>query len=246
MTVYSLETHNLTKIYRRLENRIEGIEDVSLKVEQGNILALLGPNGAGKSTFIKAVTSVLRPDSGEILIDGKSILTAKKLKKIKRHVGYAPEMPYFYTKLTGLEFASFVAKVYECDLDEGGELSFVQLSKRFGLERHLSKLVNTYSQGMLRKTVLCFAIAFGKRLIILDEPSNGLDPDSYLVLRDILHDCKTQNRAVLLSTHQLFIAQEVADKIAICKDGHIHSFVHRGQSVEELYKKIVHHSDLEV
>jgi ABC-2 type transport system ATP-binding protein len=235
-----LKTQNLTKVYSITKDRIEGIKDVSLEVSAGEILALLGPNGAGKTTFIRMICSELTPDSGEVLIEGVSVLKKKKgHMDIRRRVGYAPENPFFYGKLTGWEFARFIESIYNYGLAEGDSLSFCNIAERMELTTHLDKLVGSYSQGMLRKIILCFAIAFGTRLIILDEPSNGLDPDSYLALREILFECRLKNRAILLSTHQLAMAQELADDVAVFSMGRMQCLVKNMSSVEDIYKKAV-------
>lgn len=230
-----LEVRNLTKIYRKLEERVEGIENASLKISAGEIIGLIGPNGAGKTTLIKLITTVLEPDSGEILFEGE-----RMDKGSKRKIGYVPENPFFYTNLKGWELARFMESIYQANLEDGGRLSFVQLAKRLNVEEHLGKFVSSYSQGILRKFLLSLAIAFGTRLIILDEPTNGLDPDSYISLKEILKECREDNRAVLIATHQLPMAQEIVDKIAICYNGRIQSFTIKDETVEELYRNIVH------
>jgi len=239
--VYPLETYHLTKIYRKTSEGVEGIENVNIKVSEGEIIAILGPNGAGKTTFIKMVCSQIRPDKGTVLMDGISIWDKKegKIFEIRRRVGYAPEVPFFYAKLTGWELARFMESIYDYGLEEGGSLSFKNISDAFSLTPHLNKLVSSYSHGTLRKLILAFAISFGTRLIVLDEPSNGLDPTSYLILRDILRECRTQGRAILLSTHQLSMAQEIADYIAIFFRGNMKCFVKNDQSVERLYMEVV-------
>lgn len=238
-----LETVKLTKIYARKGNAIEGIADVSLQVSSGEILSLLGPNGAGKTTFIRMICSGLTPDSGDVLMGGISVI--KKTKghlQVRRTVGYAPENPFYYGKLTGWEFAHFLESVYRYSLDEGKDLSFVSLSERFQLTPHLDKLIGAYSKGTLRKLIIALAVAFGTRLIILDEPSNGLDPDSYLNLREILFECRARERAVLLSTHQLAMAQELGNTIAIFSNGKMQCLVRNENNVEELYKVAVSNS----
>ena len=240
--MYPIETIELTKIYRKTSQGIEGIEKISLKLSEGQILSLLGPNGAGKTTFIKIISSQILPDSGEVFIYGNPLCKIIKESQIliRQQIGYLPETPFFYAKLTGWEFARFMESIYNCPLEEGGSLSFHSIADAFNLTSHLNKLIASYSQGMLRKLVLCFAITFGKKIIILDEPSNGLDPDSYLTLKDILRECRAQKRAILLSTHHLSLAQEIADEIAIFHQGHIKCKVKNDGSVEVLYKKIIH------
>ncbi len=240
--VYPLETIALSKIYQINNGRIEGITDANLRIEEGQILALLGPNGAGKTTFIRVVCSELRPDRGKVLMDGISILesNSKECIDIRRKVGYAPEIPFFYGKLTGWELSHFMESIYGYRLDEGGSLSFKHISEALALAPHLHKQVGVYSQGTVQKLMLAYAIAFGRRLIILDEPSNSLDPDSYMALRSILYDCRSRKRAILLSTHQLSMAQELADEVAIISQGRMQlKLMKNNSNIEELYIKAV-------
>jgi len=237
-----LKTVRLTKVYARKASDIEGIADVSLQVSSGEILSLLGPNGAGKTTFIRMVCSGVIPDSGDVIMDGVSVIKKSKGQlQVRRRVGYAPENPFYYGKLTGWEFAHFLESVYGQCLQKGESLSFASLAERLQLIPHLDKLIAAYSKGTLRKLILVLAIAFGTRLIVLDEPSNGLDPDSYLTLREILFECRLKNRAVLLSTHQLAMAQELADTIAVFSKGKMECLVRNEGSVEDLYKAAVSH-----
>lgn len=240
--MYPLETIELTKVYRRRPDGVEGIEDASLQLSDGQIIAVLGPNGAGKTTFIKMVTCQIVPDRGRVLILGTPINQSVKESNfsIRRRIGYAPENPFFYGRLTGWEFARFMESIYNYPLDEGGTLGFRSVASAFALTPHLSKLVDTHSHGTLRKLILAFAITFGTRILVLDEPSNGLDPDSYLALRDILHECRSQGRAILLSTHQLSMAQELADDIAIFHKGRMKPLLKNDGSVETLFKQVVH------
>lgn len=237
-----LRVNNLTKIYRKTFDGIEGIEGVSINLQQGEVLALIGPNGAGKTTLIKIITTQLRPDSGEVFIYNYpllGIIKEPRFFELRRQIGYAPEMPFFYSKLTGWEFARFLASIYESKLDEGGNLSFVNIANILNLTQNLGKMISTYSQGMIRKLMISFAIAFGKKLIILDEPSNGLDPDSYLMLKELIKECKSQGRTVFLSTHHLSLAEDTADKIAMLYKGHLKAFVPNNKNIEEFYKSVI-------
>lgn len=243
--MHPLKTVNLTKIYARRGQIIEGIADVTLTVSAGEVLSLLGPNGAGKTTFIKMLCSQVTPDEGEVIIDGLPILKKPKgFLSVRRSIGYAPETPFFYSNLTGWEFARFLESVYGFSLEQGNLLSFVNVANRLHLTPQLGKLVGTYSKGTLRKLILSFAIAFGRRLIILDEPSNGLDPDSYLILRELLLECKGANRAILLSTHQLTMAQDVADTIVVFVQGRMRCLAKNTASVEDFYKSAVADSEV--
>jgi len=214
-----LETVNLTKIYRTYNNRIEGIKNINLQLNLNEVKAVLGPNGSGKSTFIKMLCSEITPDSGSIYFFGESSLYSRNMHKLKKDVGYAPEIPFLYSKLTGREFSQFMSGIYGKDVDEGGSLSFNQIVSGFDLDVHMTKMISNYSQGTIRKLILAYAISFGEKLIILDEPSNGLDPTSYLYLLELLKECKRKNRAVLLSTHQLSMVEDISDNLVLFYNG---------------------------
>ncbi|MBQ6888701.1 MAG: ABC transporter ATP-binding protein [Lachnospiraceae bacterium] len=216
-----LETYKLSKVYKKSNTRVEGIEDVSMLFEGGNICTLLGPNGSGKTTLIKTLCSEIQPDSGDIKYMGHSIFKNKKeIQHIKRKVGYAPENPFLYSRLKGKEFLEFMACMYEVDLKkEKEELNY--LIKGFEMDKHMDKLITDYSQGMVRKLSLIMALLFGKKVIIMDEPTNGLDPTSYLFLLEILKQYRQEKRCVLLSTHQLDMAEELTDHLILVLDGHI-------------------------
>lgn len=239
--MYLLETDSLTKIYNtKADGEIEGIKDISLRVKKGEITGLLGPNGAGKTTFIKLVCSIIQPDRGRVLVEGILMDSSPASIEIRRKIGYAPENPFFYNHLTGREMGNFIASVYGTTIEEGGGLSFISVAERLQLSPHLDKYINHYSQGMLRKLAISCAIAFGSHLIILDEPSNGLDPDSYFTLRELLRECKGEGRGILLSTHQLSMVQELADRVAIFNRGQLQDIAVTDNDVERQYIKAVH------
>lgn len=218
-----LQAKNLTKIYKQNNDRIEGIEQASAEFSSGNITTLLGPNGSGKSTFIKMLCSEIRPDKGDIFYFSQSLNSSQNKREYvdsKRTVGYAPENPFLYSRLRGNEFLEFMASIYWFDLKEGN-LTLKYLLEGFSMDCHLDKLIIDYSQGMIRKLSLIMALLFGQRIIILDEPTNGLDPTSYLFLLDVLKKYRKENRCIVLSTHQLDMAQELSDKLVLISSGHI-------------------------
>lgn len=218
-----LETYKLSKIYIKGNIRVEGIEDVSMTFDSGNICTLLGPNGAGKTTLIKTLCSEIQPDSGDIIYLGYSVIRQrdkKELRMIKREVGYAPENPFLYSRLKGREFLEFMSCIYEFDMvKENTELMY--LVKGFEMEKHLDKLITDYSLGMVRKLSLIMALLFGRKIIILDEPTNGLDPSGYLFLLDALKRYRQEKRCIILSTHQLDMAEELTDHLFLVLDGHV-------------------------
>jgi ABC-2 type transport system ATP-binding protein len=195
----------------------EALSDLSLEVRSGETLALLGPNGAGKSTTIKAIVGLLRPSQGRVLIDGLDIW--REPVKAKRRLGYVPDRPYLYGKLSGLELLRFSARTHGLPF-RAAEERIEQLLDYFRLDRFASSLIETYSHGMRQKLTLALALLHEPAALILDEPMVGLDPLAACQLRELLRSYPRTDRTVLFATHQLALAEEVADRVAL---------IHRGQ-----------------
>jgi len=198
---------------------VQALASVSFSVGAGEIVGLLGPNGAGKSTTMKAVLGLVRPDLGRIRLFGRDV-SADPLGT-KRQVGYVPESPALYEFLTGAEYLDFVADMY--GLDPSTRAARIQqFLTGFELAGHENSLISGYSQGMKQKVALIAALAHRPRLLILDEPLNGLDPRSARVTKDLLRNLADQERvAVLFSTHVLVIAQAICDRVVILSRGHV-------------------------
>lgn len=197
--------------------RFWALEDLSLEVYPGETLALLGPNGAGKSTAIKALVGLLKPSRGRALVGGVDVW--KEPVRAKRLFGYVPDRPYLYGKLSGLELLRFAAGIYKLPKAHS-EGRIERLLSEFRLERFASSLLETYSHGMRQKLSLAMALLHEPPVLILDEPMVGLDPHAARLVKDLLRDYSKAGRAVLYATHQLHLAQQVADRVAL---------VHRGR-----------------
>lgn len=211
MSVIQLE--NLGKRY----GKFVALEGLNLDVRPGETLALLGPNGAGKSTTIKSLVGLLRPSSGRALVNGVDVW--KDAVKAKSQFGYVPDRPYLYGKLTGLELLRFASGVYRLDRKES-EHRIEELLVQFRLERFASSMIETYSHGMRQKLSLAMSLLHRPHALILDEPMVGLDPHATRLVKDLLRDYSKDGKAVLYATHQLHLAEQVADRVAL---------VHRGQ-----------------
>ncbi len=209
-----LEIMNCTKRYGDLI----AVNNLSFKVERGEIAGLLGPNGAGKTTTIKMIVGLLRPDEGRILINGYEI--SSDPANAKRLLAYVPEKPYLYERLTAWEYLRFIQGLYSLD-NSRFETNATEYLKLFGLYEWRDELIGNFSMGMKQRLVLTSILMREPELIILDEPHNGLDPKGLRLLKEILYNLRRSGRAILLSTHIIAIAEETCDKIAIMDRGSI-------------------------
>lgn len=210
---YSVETSDLVKRFGSLV----AVDGVTLRVRPGEILGLLGPNGAGKTTTVSMCVGLLRPTSGSIRIGGADV--QRDPESAKRLIGYLPDTPYLYDKLTGREFVNFMAEIYGTTdrLSERRE----QLLSFFGLQEAAEDMTAGYSHGMRQKTALCGVLIHEPRILFLDEPTVGLDPRSARQLKDTLQSLARAGRTIVLSTHILKIAQAICTRIAILNRGKI-------------------------
>ena len=210
-----LEVQHLSKSY----GTTRAVTDVSFAVAPGEIVGLLGPNGAGKSTTMKAVLGLLRPEVGSIRVLGHDV--AHDGIAAKREMGYVPESPSLYEFLTGAEYLDFVSDLY--GIDAVTRTSRIQ-QFLVGLELagHENSLISGYSQGMKQKVALISALLHHPRLLVLDEPLNGLDPRAARVVKDLLRNLASADGVgVVFSTHVLEIAEAICDRIVILSRGQV-------------------------
>jgi ABC-2 type transport system ATP-binding protein len=210
-----LEVEHFTKSY----GSVRAVSDVSFSVPSGQIVGLLGPNGAGKSTTMKAILGLVRPDSGSIRVLGQAVGLSPV--SLKREIGYVPESTSLYEFLTGAEYLDFVADLYGLD----GPTRTARISQFLtGLELagHENSLISGYSQGMKQKVALIAGLVHHPRLLILDEPLNGLDPRSARVVKEVLRSlARNEGVGVLFSTHVLEIAEAICDQVVILRQGSV-------------------------
>jgi len=211
----SLEVIRVSKAF----GFVDVLYSVSFSVPAGQIVVLLGPNGAGKTTTMKAVLGLVRPDAGEIRLFGRNVV--EDPVGTKRQIGYVPESPALYEFLTGAEYLDFVADMYGLDRATRRE-RIQQFLTGLELAGHENSLISGYSQGMKQKVALIAALLHRPRLLVLDEPLNGLDPRSARVTKDLLRNLAAhEGVAVLFSTHVLEIAQAICDRVVILHGGHV-------------------------
>ncbi len=207
-----LGIQHVTKVFKN----VTAVNDLSLKVDKGQIYALLGTNGAGKTTLIKMCITILNPTYGTILLDGDSIFDNPI--KTKAKIGYVPETPYFYQKLTGEEFLRFIGRLREVpDLRKKIE----RFGRLFAIEDFLSTEMGAYSKGMKQKISIITALIHEPQYLLLDEPTSGLDPMFGSKVKKLIVEQKNNGRGVLVSTHITSNAEEMADLVGIIHKGRL-------------------------
>lgn len=220
------------------------IKSLSLHIKPGEIIALLGPNGAGKTTTIKLVMGMLMSDSGTISMDNFTV-NEHKSEYIKK-IGYVPDEPFFYEELKGAEFLRFTADLWDPTIFRKNEKEIIGNIRRLEMESFIDKPIYTYSLGMKRKLSLLIALIHQPKLLIMDEPLNGLDPMTVYTIKEYLTDYVKRGNAVLFSTHMMDVAESFCTEIAIIKEGEllIHESLEtmrekRTSSLEEYFIQLV-------
>lgn len=193
---------------------LRAVDDVSLTIEAGEVFGLIGPNGSGKSTTMKALLGLLKPTAGSCAIFGKDSLKVDS----RNDVGFLPENPYFYKHLTGAETIRFYGKL--CGM-RGAQLKqrVEEMLDLVGLEDARNRRLKGYSKGMLQRIGLAQALVQDPRLVILDEPTAGVDPVGSREIRDLILELKSRGITVFLCSHLLEQVQEVCDKVGIINGG---------------------------
>jgi len=194
------------------------VRDLNLQIESGEFFCFLGPNGAGKTTTIKMLTGLLQPTEGRALLDGFDI--QKQPIEAKQIVGYVPDSPFLYEKLTGREFMRFVAGLYKMPEQCYRENS-EKLLEMFGILHVGDQLVEDYSHGMRQKLSFASCFLHEPKIVVVDEPWVGLDPKNIRFVKDFLRQKTREGVTVFMSTHTLSIAQEIADRIGIIHNGRL-------------------------
>ncbi len=209
-----IELKDLTKKYVDFP----AVSNLNLSIQKGEIFGFIGPNGAGKTTTIKMIGGVLEPTSGSVMIAGISM--KDNPEKAKSKIGFIPDRPYLYEKLTGMEFLKFVADLYGVDSDIFSEKAEQQL-KMFSLLDWSNELIESYSHGMKQRLIMAAALLHDPEVIIVDEPMVGLDPVAIMMVKDLFRKLAKQGVSVFMSTHTLKIAEEICDRIGIIHKGHL-------------------------
>ncbi|KRQ87259.1 putative ABC transporter ATP-binding protein YxlF [Caloramator mitchellensis] len=211
-----IEINNLSKTYAK--GKVKAVNNLNLSVKQGEIFGFLGPNGAGKTTTIKMITGILRPDDGRIRINGIDVV--KEPIRAKMHIGFVPDNPEIFNRLTGMEYLNFIADIYDIDNQQRYD-KINELAESFEIKDALNSSIGSYSHGMKQKLIIIGALIHNPSVWILDEPLVGLDPKAAFVLKDMMRRHANEGNTVFFSTHIMEVAEKVCDRIGIIKKGEI-------------------------
>ncbi|MEJ2587986.1 MAG: ABC transporter ATP-binding protein [Deltaproteobacteria bacterium] len=206
---------NLTKVYKDLR----AVDGVDIEVRAGARFGFLGPNGAGKTTTIKMMAGVLQPTEGRIIIDGLDL--AENPAAVKERVGFIPDRPFIYEKLTGHEFLELVAGLYHLDPGPSLDVRILELFDLFDLTLWRDELIESYSHGMRQRLIMASALLHQPKVLIVDEPMVGLDPRGAKLVKDLFKKEAERGVTIFMSTHSLEVAEEVCDEIAIIQAGRV-------------------------
>ncbi len=234
----------LTELTKRY-GKFTAVDGIELVVPPGELFGLLGPNGAGKTTTIRMIAGILRPTSGTVLVGGID-MQARPLEA-KARLGYIPDRPFVYDKLTGGEFLRFAAALYGLQ-GPAVERRMDELLELFELTPWKTELTEAYSHGMRQKLIIAGALVHRPEVIVVDEPMVGLDPRSARLLKELLREFVSRGGTVLMSTHTMEIAEVMCDRIAIVYRGRIaaqgtmpelrQQTSSEGMSLEDLFLKL--------
>lgn len=220
-----LKLENVSKKY----GRETVLKDVNLELKRGEIVGLVGPNGAGKSTIMKIISGLISNFDGTAMINGENI---RDMKCSSKKVGCLIENPGYYGSDTGFDNLKFCAKLSGAY----SKIQIMDLAKRIGIDNALKKRVSNYSLGMKQKLGICMAMVGHPEILILDEPTNGLDPDTIPVVRNMIkYSAEKMNCAVLVSSHILSEIEAVCDSVYFIRDGRIISEKDIGSEERTVY-----------
>ena len=194
------------------------VNGLDLSVRPGEIFAFLGPNGAGKTTSIKMMIGLLHPTAGTIELNGFDVKSNPR--DAKRSIGFVPDQPELYDKLTGREFLRFVADMHGLSPTDA-TTAIEEQAANFNLTDFYDKLTEDYSHGMKQRVAFAAALIHDPAVVILDEPMVGLDPKSMRLVKDLLKRRATRGKTVFMSTHTLTVAEEIADRIGVINHGEL-------------------------
>jgi len=232
MVATIIETIELTKDYKLKgkKTQINALNNINISIKEGEIFGLLGPNGAGKTTLIKILTTLLHPTSGDALIDGYNVV--QNPKKVKSLIGLMLGSEMLYYRITGYDNLKFFCKIYKV---HNYKEKINNIVKEFGLEKWLNQYVGSYSNGMKLKLALCRTLLLDRKILILDEPTLGLDVKSII---DIINKLKSINKTIFLTSHDMNVVEKLADRIAFINKGKILKIGDK-ESVKKLSQKEV-------
>lgn len=209
-----LKINSLTKTY----GEQKAVDNLTLHINPGEIYGFIGHNGAGKTTTIKACCGILKPDSGEIYVDGISI--KDNPIRCKANMAYIPDNPDLYEFMTGIKFLNFIADIFGVP-EEKRQERIRKYADLFEMTENLAQPIASYSHGMKQKLAIISAWIHEPKLIIMDEPFVGLDPKAAHILKQMMREICDEGGAIFFSTHVLEVAEKLCDKVAIIRNGQL-------------------------
>ena len=230
---------NMSKTYQGGKKAVDGL---SLMVKPGDIYGFIGHNGAGKTTTIKGIVGI-HDFEGEILVNGMDV--RKNSLECKKIMAYIPDNPDLYEYLTGIQYLNFIADIYE--ISRGlREERIKKEAEDLGIYSALGDLISTYSHGMKQKLAIIGALIHEPKLLILDEPFVGLDPEASLILKEKMHGLCEKGSAIFFSTHVLEVAQKLCNRIAVISKGKLvvegdTKELTKAKSLEDVFMEVTHH-----
>jgi ABC-2 type transport system ATP-binding protein len=230
-----IELKSLTKKY----GDYKAVDDLNLYVKKGEIFGFIGPNGAGKTTTIKMIGGILAPSAGSITVAG--IDMQKEPERAKSKIGFIPDRPYLYEKLTGREFLKFTADLYGVSADVFNKKAQQNL-EMFSLAEWSDELIESYSHGMKQRLIMSAALLHDPEVIIVDEPMVGLDPMAIMMVKDLFQRLAHKGVTVFMSTHTLAVAEDICERIGVINKGHL---IASGTTADLQRKANVTDTDLE-
>jgi ABC-2 type transport system ATP-binding protein len=210
-----IELHNVVKHF----GEVHAVDGINLMVPKGEFFCVLGPNAAGKTTTIKMIVGLIKPTSGSARVAGYDVQTQPL--EARARLSYVPDFPFLYDKLTPWEFLRFTGQLFRMS-DEAIKREAAELVPRFSLEEWLNKPIEGLSHGTRQRVAIASALLHSPEVFVIDEPMVGLDPHHARVVKDILKERSQRGMTIFLSTHQIGVAEEMADRVGI---------IHRGQLV---------------
>jgi ABC-2 type transport system ATP-binding protein len=236
-----IELQALTKRY----GDFTAVDAVTLEVRRGEIFGFLGPNGAGKTTTLRMIAGILLPSSGTVRIAGVDVV--RDPIRAKSRLGFIPDRPFIYEKLTGAEFLRFVAGLYGHSGPDT-EHRARELLTLFDLDEWRDELVESYSHGMRQKLIISSAFVHRPDVIVVDEPMVGLDPKAARILKDLFREYVRRGHTIMMSTHTLEVAESLCDRVAIIQNGRIRALgtipelrtqaAGTGEGLEEIFLRL--------
>ncbi|WP_342540612.1 ATP-binding cassette domain-containing protein [Heyndrickxia sp. FSL K6-6286] len=226
-----IEINNVSRTFKEKKQEIHAVQNVSFTIPTGEVVGLLGENGAGKTTLLRMIATILEPTKGEIIIDGKN--TSQQTMEIKRKIGvlFGSETG-LYDRLTAKENLQYFAKLYGLSKHESN-VRIENLAKRFGMKEYLDRKVGGFSKGMRQKVAIARTLIHNPDVILLDEPTTGLDITSANMFRELIHHLRKEGKTIVFSSHIMEEVEQLCQTIVMIHKGNL---IYHG-SLQELYQQ---------